>query len=128
MAVEGGCGLGTSLLIITGSYRRMGNREIFAKDIALRIHTYTDHIANLRLTDLTLKPCISASTWKIAAGSVMTCISSSKRCKHMVLSSTLRAGSNPRFWNIAPKGNTLACCVKPIKTLVYGLRKSRSAG
>jgi len=40
--------LGTSLLIITGSYRRMGNCEMFAKDIALRTHA--DHIVILRLT------------------------------------------------------------------------------
>ena len=50
--------LGTSLLIITGSYRRMSNCEMFAKDVALRTHTHTDHIANLRLTDLTIKPCM----------------------------------------------------------------------
>ena len=58
MAVEGGYGLVTSLLIVTGSYRRMGNCEMFAKDIALRTHTHADHIANLRLTDFTLKPCM----------------------------------------------------------------------
>ena len=47
--------MGTSVLIVVGSYRHMGNCEMFAKNIALRAHA--DHIAIIRLTDFTLKPC-----------------------------------------------------------------------
>ncbi len=47
--------MGLSLLIVTGSSRRMGNSEMFAKDIALRARA--DSISLLRLTDFILKPC-----------------------------------------------------------------------
>lgn len=47
--------MGTSLLIVAGSYRRLGNCEMFAKDVALRARA--DSISLLRLTDFTLKPC-----------------------------------------------------------------------
>ena len=46
----------TSLLLIIGSYRRLGNCEMFAKQIALQTHV--DRIAGLRLTDFSLKPCM----------------------------------------------------------------------
>ena len=47
--------MGNSLLIVAGSYRRLGNSEMFAKDIALRARADSIHL--LRLTDFTLKPC-----------------------------------------------------------------------
>ena len=47
--------LGLSLLIVAGSYRRLGNCEMFAKDVALRAGA--DSISLLRLTDFALKPC-----------------------------------------------------------------------
>ena len=47
--------MGLSLLIVAGSYRRLGNCEMFAKDVALR--TGADSIFLLRLTDFELKPC-----------------------------------------------------------------------
>lgn len=48
--------MGTSLLIITGSYRRLGNCEMFAKQIAL--DTRADSISIMRLTDFSLRPCM----------------------------------------------------------------------
>jgi len=53
--LKGGTNLGFSLLIVIGSYRRLGNCEMFAKDLALRAGA--DSIALLRLTDFELKPC-----------------------------------------------------------------------
>ena len=48
--------MATSVLLVTGSFRRLGNCELFAKQIAL--FTHAEHIAVLRLTDFTLKPCM----------------------------------------------------------------------
>ncbi|MEN6472954.1 MAG: NAD(P)H-dependent oxidoreductase [Syntrophaceae bacterium] len=48
--------MATSVLLVTGSFRRLGNCEMFAKQVAL--FTPADHIAVLRLTDFTLRPCM----------------------------------------------------------------------
>jgi multimeric flavodoxin WrbA len=48
--------LESSVLLVIGSFRRLGNCEMFAKQIALE--TQIDRIACLRLTDFTLKPCM----------------------------------------------------------------------
>ncbi len=48
--------MATSVLLVTGSFRRLGNCEMFAKQVALFMPA--DHIAALRLTDFTLRPCM----------------------------------------------------------------------
>lgn len=53
---EEGTFVGNSLLLVIGSYRRLGNCEMFAKEIARTAQA--DKISCLRLTDFTLKPCM----------------------------------------------------------------------